>query len=200
MGAVFSMWLVNVYADNLLAMNYLELLLLAMITTLAISVGFVSNTFTSLLGFLLFGWQFGLVMWVIYALVLLIGYEIAKYWQPVAAVERLASKRASVQKFVQDFPKKGFWLLFWGRLVPVLPFMSTNLLYQGLGVSRTSFLGSGMLALQPRLLLIFGVCSSIKGLKVLEYARSQTAPYLLALGLTALLGVAYQVWKLQRYD
>ncbi len=192
-GSLTAVGVVINHANAVQNLVGLELLLLGLLAVICISIGLLPNTLLIILGGVLFGWRFAGAMAFIYAFALLLGYEISRFWRPEEALEMLNGQSPKVRGLVARIRQKGFWVLFWGRMTPILPFMSMNMLYKSLNVSRPSFFVSGMLALQPRMFLLLWITQDLKTTEFYATAQQKALPYMLIMGAVSCGALLYQL-------
>ncbi len=146
-----------IYLAELKAITVLEQFLLSIVLATLMGFGFMPSTVLVLVYSTIFKF-YGLIPAVIvYAIALLIGYFLNGKLKK-QNFDLLSEKWA---KAIQNIHQKGFSIVFWCRVSPILPFPAMNYVLKKANLPLSVYFWASILGMLPRMILTFVFCDAI---------------------------------------
>lgn len=140
------------YEDSIAGFTIIQWILFYLITSLAMALALTPTTFIALVTGYFVGWAglYGLVP--SYIVTSVIGFSMASFFDKENFFEQI-QKKERVKHLMENLKKDEFWVIFFCRLSPVLPFAMMNVFLALMKVRLKSFIGASILGMLPRTLL-----------------------------------------------
>lgn len=152
-------------------------------TSFTMSFALTPTTFVALVTGYFIGWQglYGLVP--SYMLASLAGFFLASVVDKGSFFEQI-EKKERIKKLMTNLKNDEFWVIFFCRISPALPFAMMNVLLSFLKVNLKNYLGGSILGMLPRTILSVWIGTQASDImKMLKGKEEPDAGNLLVIGL-----------------
>ena len=152
-------------------LNGNELLVINLLSSVVLAIGWMPTTFFSLISGYLWGWKSLPFIAVSYMIASALGYYLCSKLDNGKLADTL-NEKFPVQQILSKLEQSGFWLAVFCRLSPTLPFAVLNALFAMAKYPIGHYLGGGFLGMLPR--TIFAVFLGTKFSHVTSVSQLKT--------------------------
>ena len=172
------------YEETIHSFTVIQWILFYLVTAFTMAFALTPTTFVALMTGYVVGWSglYGLVP--SYLLASIIGFLLASFLDKDNFFEQI-QKKEKVKRVMENLKSDEFWVIFFCRISPVLPFAMMNVFLSLMKVRLKNFVGASVLGMLPRTIL--SVWIGTQATDIVNMLRGNEQPDMSKLLLIALL-------------